>query len=91
MSQKQEQLAAVCAELRQKGLPLSVALVRSRAPFPVSITEAIETIKRVKNGSTTPAPVPEKSASLSRVDALEQRIETLEARLAQLEQQLAKQ
>ena len=41
-----QQLMIVCQQMAKSGTPPSVGLLRARAPFKVSVTQAIEAIKR---------------------------------------------
>ncbi|MAI38568.1 hypothetical protein [Alteromonas sp.] len=87
------QLIIICQKMHEEGKTPSVGILRSKAPFKVSVTEAIDAIKRF-NASTPRAQTKnsqhdtqlgDDSVSLAtRVDALEREVETLKASLADL-------
>ena len=72
----------VCQQMVQKGTSPSVALLRAKAPFKASVTEAIEAIKHFNaaNGASDPASVNGKEVET---------IASLSKRVALLEQQMA--
>jgi len=88
------QLIIICQKMHEEGKTPSVGMLRSKAPFKVSVTEAIDAIKRF-NASTPTIQAKQflhdnqsdnDALSLaSRVDALEREIETLKASLAALQ------
>jgi len=83
-----QQLMIVCQQMVQSGTPPSVALLRARAPFKVSVTEAIDAIKHFnaangKNQSITNNEVPNDT-----IASLAKRVTQLEQRLAAIQKQL---
>lgn len=81
----------------KEGKAPTVGILRSKAPFKVSVTEAIEAIKRFNahkpqldaTGKENPS---EQNTSLNtrRTDSLQTRVETLEKEVAELKQTLLK-
>lgn len=80
--QHSEALVKVCQEIAKEGLTPGVGLLRARAPFKVSIAQAIEAIKAFKQGRpgvSDATPDNGEQVSLeSRVAVLEQRVSELE-------------
>ena len=85
-----QQLMIVCQQMAESGTPPSVGLLRARAPFKVSVTQAIEAIKRFNAANGTASKqVTEKPketiASLTkRVQSLEKTVEKLLETIQQL-------
>ncbi len=84
-----QQLILLCHQMQKSGLQPSVGLLRSKAPFKVSVTEAINVIKLFNASSQQAENQPEVTAD-ERVVNLEKRVAELEAAMAILEQRLAK-
>ncbi|BFT31213.1 hypothetical protein D210916BOD24_23890 [Alteromonas sp. D210916BOD_24] len=84
-------LILLCQSMHEAGSSPSVGMLRSKAPFKVSVTEAIEAIKRF-NASK---PVMRSSnlttltTTTSRPEELSERVSMLEKEVAELKQQLA--
>lgn len=87
------QLIIICQKMHEEGKAPSVGMLRSKAPFKVSVTEAIDAIKRFNANTPTiqarkfqhETQSENESLSLAtRVDALERDVETLKASLAAL-------
>ncbi len=79
--------------MHEEGKTPSVGILRSKAPFKVSVTEAIDAIKRfnastpsaqTKNSRNETQPGDDSVSLATRVDALEREVETLKASLADL-------
>ena len=83
-----QQLVMLSHQLHQQGLQPSVGLLRSKAPMKVSVTQAIDAIKRFNASDKAPAPA--KADDARSIDALQKRVDTLEAAVAVLEQRLNK-
>jgi predicted RNase H-like nuclease (RuvC/YqgF family) len=85
-----QQLAQVCSDMAEAGVTPTVGLLRAKAPFKVSVTEAIDAIKYFnatsKNqGKAKPKDKEPSLASLSRkVDALEATVQRLEQQIRSL-------
>lgn len=89
-----QQLLILCHRMHKEGVTPSVGMLRSKAPFKVSVTEAIETIKRFNAGTSknTQNTVPESSKEndlSKRVLLLEQEVEVLKQTLQSVVKQLA--
>ncbi len=82
-----QQLVMLCHKMHQEGLQPGVGLLRARAPFKVSVTQAIDAIKAWNASSKMPA-TPASDAG-DRVAALEKRVSEMESAIAILEQRLA--
>ena len=85
-----QQLVMLSHQLHQQGLQPSVGLLRSKAPMKVSVTQAIDAIKRFNASDKAPAPATARASDAGTIDALQKRVETLEAALAVMEQRLDK-
>lgn len=79
--------------MQEEGKTPSVGILRSKAPFKVSVTEAIDAIKRFNasaprvqsaNSQHDIQPSDDAVSLATRVDALEREIETLKASLEAL-------
>lgn len=85
-----QQLMIVCQQMAESGTPPSVGLLRARAPFKVSVTQAIEAIKRFNaaNGTasheTKEKPKETIETLTKRIDALENTVESLLQKIQQL-------
>ncbi len=84
-----QQLILLCHQMQKSGLQPSVGLLRSKAPFKVSVTEAINVIK-LFNASSQQAENRTEISADERVVNLEKRVAELEAAMAILEQRLTK-
>ncbi len=87
-------LILLCQSMNKEGAKPSVGMLRSKAPFKVSVTEAIEAIKRynasnpatlTQNDATKEAAAPQNLTA--RVEALEEEVASLKQALANLTQQ----
>ena len=92
-----QQLHILCLKMHEEGKTPSVGILRARAPFKVSVTEAIEAIKRFNankpklNVPSEEKETPQRNASLtSQNDALHTRIDVLEKEVAELKRALHK-
>jgi len=72
----------------QKGTSPSVALLRAKAPFKASVTEAIEAIKHFNaaNGASDPASTNGKDVET--IASLSKRVAVLEQQMTMLQQRL---
>ena len=92
-----QQLHVLCLQMYQEGKTPTVGILRSKAPFKVSVTEAIEAIKRFNAhkpqlDATGKEAQSAQSTSLNthRPNSLQTRVETLEKEVAELKQALLK-
>lgn len=78
----------VCQQMVQKGTSPSVALLRAKAPFKASVTEAIEAIKHFNaaNGASDPASINGKDVET--IVSLSKRVAELEQQMTMLQQRL---
>ena len=78
----------VCQQMVQKGTSPSVALLRAKAPFKASVTEAIEAIKQFNsaNGASDPASINGKEVET--ISSLSKRVALLEQQIAMLQKRL---
>ncbi|AMJ85988.1 hypothetical protein A6K25_20190 [Alteromonas stellipolaris] len=78
----------VCQQMVQKGTSPSVALLRAKAPFKASVTEAIEAIKHFNaaNGASDPASINGKDVET--IVSLSKRVAVLEQQMTMLQQRL---
>ena len=78
----------VCQQMVQKGTSPSVALLRAKAPFKASVTEAIEAIKHFNaaNGASDPASINGKDVET--IVSLSKRVAMLEQQMTMLQQRL---
>ncbi|MBJ2128112.1 hypothetical protein JC525_04100 [Alteromonas sp. IB21] len=90
-----QHLHALCLQMHNEGKTPTVGILRAKAPFKVSVTEAIEAIKRFNankpaldrhEGSASAPPHPELPPSRS--DHLYERIENLEKEVDELKRVL---
>ena len=90
-----QQLHLLCVQMYNEGKTPSVGILRSKAPFKVSVTDAIEAIKRFNahkptletSSETQPLPQTERkdhSALSARVEALENEVAELKRALKQI-------
>lgn len=86
-------LTIICDQLSRSGVTPTVGLVRSKAPFKVSVPDAIDAIKRYKSAhgnrspdvaKTTTLETDEKHDLAHRVSTLEEQVKVLQRQLAQL-------
>ncbi len=90
-----QQLHILCLQMHNEGKTPSVGILRARAPFKVSVTEAIEAIKRF-NAHKPKLDVPSdkedsqqnSTNSAGQVSSLQARVETLEKEVAELKRVL---
>ena len=90
-----QQLYILCLQMHKEGKTPSVGILRARAPFKVSVTEAIEAIKRF-NAHKPKLDVPSEKEdsqqnstnSAGQVSTLQARVETLEKEVAELKRVL---
>lgn len=83
-------LILLCQSMHEAGSAPSVGMLRSKAPFKVSVTEAIEAIKRF-NASKPVARADKTTTSTSespKSEALSIRVAALEKEVTELKQQL---
>lgn len=84
-----QKLVMVCHQMENAGITPSVGLLRNKAPFKVSVTQAIDAIKNYNSSRKKPVSEPAMAASNSDIACLEKRIAQLEAAVQILEQRLA--
>lgn len=85
MSESSEiSLTVLCQQIAEEGHTPSVALLRAKAPYKVSVTEAISAIKSFNTSKHVTRPV---SAPVTQ-SALEKRVKALENAVALLEKRL---
>lgn len=76
-----------CHQIANEGGTPSIALLRAKAPFKVSVTQAIDAVKAYQSSNKKPSA---NTSSDTRVIAsLEKRVETLEHAVATLEKRLS--
>lgn len=85
-----QQLVMLCHTMRQQGQQPSVGLLRTKAPFKVSVTQAIDAIKQFNGSAQPPAPQQTPPDSSGNIAALEKRIAALEAGISVLEERLSR-
>lgn len=90
--EKFESLFAICTNLAETGQTPSVGILRGKAPFKVSVLEAIEVIKRFNQHQQLQAeqPKPKILSDQERIKELEARVSQLEHALEVMEARLAK-
>ena len=84
-----QKLVMVCHQMEHDGITPSVGLLRNKAPFKVSVTQAIDAIKSYNTSRKKPAAEPDVAISSSNMASLEKRVAQLEAAVQILEQRLA--
>ena len=88
--QDRETLVQICRDIVAEGMTPGVGLLRARAPFKISVAQAIEVLKSYKHDrplrktNEAPEPQTEQQALELRVVALEERVVQLEAQLQQM-------
>jgi hypothetical protein len=89
MNDNLQQLVVICQKMYDEGKTPSVGMLRSKAPFKVSVTEAIEAIKRFNASKkiTPSASSNDKDDEMTR-NTLVQRVEALEKEVSELKQTL---
>ncbi|GFD95906.1 hypothetical protein KUL156_06510 [Alteromonas sp. KUL156] len=91
-----QQLNALCLQIHKEGKPLSVGILRAKAPFKVSVTEAIEAVKRFNAHKPSIDKQRDNGSEKRNVDLplsrgdLYARIDSLEKEVAELKQVLHK-
>ncbi|MFS1703027.1 hypothetical protein FJ444_01990 [Aestuariibacter sp. GS-14] len=88
--EKFESLFAICISLAEAGQSPSVGLLRGKAPFRVSVLEAIEVIKRFNQHQQLEANKPKTLTDQQRIKELEARVAQLEQAIGVMESRLAK-
>ena len=83
-------LVEICHALAADGLTPGVGLLRGRAPFKVSVLDAIEAIKVFNQQSVQIKAPPKTPGDKEHIAELEKRVEQLEQALAVMESRLAK-
>ena len=78
----------ICQKMVQNGTQPSVALLRAKAPFKVSVTEAIEAIKHFNAANRSAVNNEYKNRSEETIGTLLKRIEHLEQLVGSLQQQI---
>lgn len=85
MSESSEiSLTMLCQQIAEEGQTPSVAMLRAKAPYKVSVTEAISAIKSFNGAKFAPRPTlkqPTKGELEERVKDLENAVAVLEKRL----------
>ncbi|MBU2977845.1 hypothetical protein [Alteromonas sp. C1M14] len=84
-----QQLVMICHKMHQAGQQPSVGLLRNKAPFKVSVTQAIDAVKQFNSSAQAPEKPAEHKES-GRIQALEKRIAALEAGMSVLEERLSR-
>jgi len=77
-----------CQQMAQNGIQPSVALLRAKAPFKVSVTEAIEAIKHFNAANTPTQNTENRDQNKETIASLSKRIDKLEHLVMSLQQQL---
>lgn len=77
-------LILLCQQMHQEGKSPSVGMLRSKAPFKVSVTEAIEAIKRFNASQPSKLQPASPSTNSPPVERLESRVANLEKEVAEL-------
>ena len=85
-----QRLTLLCQQMHQEGKSPSVGMLRSKAPFKVSVTEAIEAIKRFNASQPSTAKPATPSTNSSLAGNLESRVTDLEQEVAELKLALQK-
>ena len=83
-------LVEICHLLAAEGLTPGVGLLRGKAPFKVSVLDAIEAIKVFNQQNVQVTAQPKTPGDKERIAELEKRVEQLEQALAVMESRLAK-
>ncbi|GGF65230.1 hypothetical protein [Alteromonas lipolytica] len=92
MSSKENQkaLVEICHQLAAEGLTPGVGLLRGKAPFKVSVLDAIDAIKVFNQQFEAAKAAPAALSDKARIDQLEKRVAQLEQALAVMESRLEK-
>ena len=77
-----------CQQMAQNGIQPSVALLRAKAPFKVSVTEAIEAIKHFNAANKPTHNTENRDQNKETIASLSKRIDKLEHLVMSLQQQL---
>ena len=83
-------LILLCQQMYQQGKSPSVGMLRSKAPFKVSVTEAIEAIKRFNANQPSTAKPTAPSTNSAPAENLESRVTNLEKEVTELKLALHK-
>ncbi len=85
-----QQLVMLCHKMDKEGKTPSVGMLRSKAPFKASVTEAIEAIKRFNMSQKDASSLGSSATKVSGLasESLEQRVEALEKEVAALKRAL---
>lgn len=83
-------LAMLCQQMCQEGKSPSVGMLRSKAPFKVSVTEAIEAIKRFNTSQPSTEKPTAPFTNSTPVENLESRVTNLEKEVSELKLALHK-
>ena len=82
-----QKLVIFCHQIANEGGTPSIALLRAKAPFKVSVAQAIDAVKAYQASSKKPsANANDQNETITR---LEKRVETLENAVATLEKRLS--
>ncbi len=81
-----QKLVMFCHQIANEGGTPSIALLRAKAPFKVSVTQAIDAMKAYQASSKKPPADSNKNDTVAR---LEKRVATLESAVATLEKRLS--
>lgn len=81
------QLSQVCQDMVDAGITPTVGLLRAKAPFKVSVTQAIEAIKYF-NATNTSNAKPKQKDSEESLASLSKKVHALESTVEKLEQQV---
>lgn len=82
-----QKLVMFCHQIANEGGTPSIALLRAKAPFKVSVTQAIDAVKAYQASSKKP-PTDSRNKDET-VARLEKRVATLESAVAMLEKRLS--
>lgn len=83
-------LVEICHALAAEGLTPGVGLLRGKAPFKVSVLDAIDAIKAFNQHAALASMQPKSLTDKERIADLEKRVNQLEEALALMESRLAK-
>lgn len=83
-------LVDICHTLAADGLTPGVGLLRGKAPFKVTVLDAIEAIKVFNQQNELSTTQPKRLNEQERISHLEKRVEQLEMALAVMENRLQK-
>lgn len=88
MQNNLQSLMITCQQMVQNGSSPTVALLRAKAPFKVSVTEAIEAIKQFNAANGASPAKTERHANSDTIGSLANRVTQLESKMAQMQAQL---